>query len=411
MSGRLFSWPVIGDTLPSLMSFRTGIICSLWDLVDEGIDAVLDCVHGELGAGRVVLPLATGPVAQLRPRVSTGQRIFRTAGGIHFTAEPDRYEATRCKPLVADWLHGRHPADTVVGGCRDRGLELWVSLATSELGRMVAKHPEAAVKNVFGDCSQHRLCLLNGDVAELLRVLTLEVAERFEPDAIVLTGLMSTGLDWQAERLDGSPRFDVVGRLLAGLCFCESCRQQGATADVDMESAAHVTAHDLSSVLEGGPATEASIGAWLCSNPPAADWLAFRVTAILSWLTAVRAATRCPVYLQMELDDAATVAGLANRVELPTVQPRLLNLSDSIDPSKAKEQLAERLTGCDVESTGFVLPAFDPTAVDGRGLVQSLTAAAELGVPSVNLFQYGLLPRGRMQEVRQAIRFAGRSGN
>lgn len=393
------------------MSFRTGIVCSLWDLVDEGVDAVLDCVHGELGAGRVVLPLATGRMAQLRPRVSTGQRVFRTGGGTHFTAEADRYAATRCKPLVADWLHGRHPADAVVRGCRERGLELWVSLATADLGRMVAKHPEAAVKNVFGDCSEHRLCLLNADVAELLRVLTLEVAQRFEPDAIVLTGLMSLGLDWHAERLDGPPRFGVVGRLLAGLCFCESCRQQGGMADVDMESAGRCACDYLSRVLQGGPATEESVGEWLGSDPPAADWLAFRVRSILSWLAAVRAATRCPIYIQWELDDGATVAGLADRVDLPTVEPRLLNVSGSVDPPKTREQLAERLAGCDVESTGLLLPAFDPAASDGRGLVQLLTAAAELGVSSVNLFQYGLLPLGRMQEVRQAIRFAGRSGN
>lgn len=411
MTGHLFSWLAIGDRLSDLMSFRTGIVCSLWDLVDEGVDAVLDCVHGELGAGRVVLPLATGPVTQLRPRVSTGQRIFRTGGGIHFTAEPDRYEATRCKPLVADWLHGRHPADAVARGCRERGMELWVSLATADLGRMVAKHPEAAVKNVFGDGSQHRLCLLNADVAELLRVLTLEVAQRFEPDAIVLTGLMILGLDWQAERLDGPPRFGVVGRLLAGLCFCESCRQQGGKADVDMESAARGAADYLSRELEGGPATDSSVGEWARSNPPAADWLAFRVKSILSWLTAVRAATRCPVYIQMELDDRTTVAKLAGRVDLPTVEPRILNLSGSVDPPRAREQLAECLTGCDVERTGLLLPAFDPTAPDGTRLVQLLTAAAELGVPSVNLFQYGLLPHGRMQEVRQAIRFAGRSGN
>lgn len=390
------------------MSFRTGMVCTLWDLIDEGVEETLDCIHGELGAGRVVLPLATGPVVQLRPRMTTGHRIFRTTGGLHFAPDVERYHATRCKPMAADWLHGRHPAETAVQACRERGLEVWISLSVTQLGRMVVKHPEAAVKNVFGDLFTHRFCLLNGDVAELLSAMAHEITDRFEPDAIVLTGLCDFSSDWCPEAVDGAAQLGEVGRLLAGLCYCESCRQRGAQAGLDVDSAVRYTGQELARLLENGRTSDEPPGEWLESHRAVADWIAFRRGAELSWLAGLRSRIRCRVYLDLPVEGGSAINRSTGPVEDVHDQPMVLTVGHALDPVRAKEQLAELIQPYDVEQVSLQLPIIDPTAADGTGLVRSLSAAADLAIPSANLVHYGLMAQGRMQEVRQAIRFAVR---
>jgi len=56
------------------------------------------------------------------------------------------------------------------------------------------------------------------------------------------------------------------------------------------------------------------------------------------------------------------------------------------------------------------LNATHPSTPDGPTLVRNLTRAADLGIPSANVYNYGLLSPTRLNWVHQAIRSARRSG-
>ncbi len=78
---------------------------------------------------------------------------------------------------------------------------------------------------------------------------------------------------------------------------------------------------------------------------------------------------------------------------------------DSVDSAVAK---ATATTGAaELVELGF--DASPPATPDAPTLVRNLTRAAELGVRSVNIYNYGLIPPGRFSWVRQAIRAGGRT--
>mgnify|MGYP005863561923 CR=1 FL=1 len=87
-----------------MSSFEINLWCYPWDLVDEGIDRVLDRLQGEAGVTGVSVATHYHAVDQLRPHGSVAPRRFRSAGGAQFQPEAAAYAATRYRPVVAQWL-------------------------------------------------------------------------------------------------------------------------------------------------------------------------------------------------------------------------------------------------------------------------------------------------------------------
>ena len=58
--------------------FQTNVWCYLWDLVDEGIDGVLDRLKGEAGATGISVATSYYSVDQLRPHAGMLPRTFRS---------------------------------------------------------------------------------------------------------------------------------------------------------------------------------------------------------------------------------------------------------------------------------------------------------------------------------------------
>ena len=205
--------------------FQVNLWCYLWDLVDEGIDQVLDRLKGEAGATGISVATCYHSIDQLRCHPGVSPRTFRSAGGAQFQPDASSYEGTRIRPVVATWLGKRNPLAALADACQKRGLKLrgWTVCCHSSLG--VARHPTCAVKDVFGDPNPTWLCPVNPDVREYLRAMVDDLTRNYAFDAIEL----------ERPSFDANPHahahhkigFELgdVGRWLYHLCFCESCRQ------------------------------------------------------------------------------------------------------------------------------------------------------------------------------------------
>ena len=73
--------------------FRTNLWCYLWDLIDEGSDAALDRIQGDIGASGISIATSYHSIAQLRPHAGVLPRVFQSAGGIWFQPESSHYSA------------------------------------------------------------------------------------------------------------------------------------------------------------------------------------------------------------------------------------------------------------------------------------------------------------------------------
>ena len=114
---------------------KSYIVVYPWDLLDEGIDVVLDRLQGEVGVDGVSLWIATRAVTQLRVR-RVEPRCFRTRGGVFFQPSDECYAASQIKPPVSSWMQDRDPLAFVAKACVDRGLKLRVKLSAACTGRL-----------------------------------------------------------------------------------------------------------------------------------------------------------------------------------------------------------------------------------------------------------------------------------
>ena len=405
--------------------FQANMICHLWDLLDEGVEEVLDRLQGELGVSGVCVPVVCPPQAQLRCRPGAGPRIFRTRGGAFFAPQDAYYQATRCKPAASGWLKNRNPLQLVAEQCRKRKLDCRAVVHSSSTALLARRHAQAAAKTVFGDAWPERICLVNPDVQALLVGLCRDLAENYQLSAIELRGFHMGRI--RPDSLGFDPPFDLGpgGYALLQMCFCESCRQRADSSsevshDLGPESAARSAETRLRRILEAGPAT-GGLGLTpeqlLADDAPLREHAAGQWRALAGLLESICRECDCPVILHT-YDDL--IQGAARDHPLADGEPirgpaavlahvRSVSLSETEEVARTVVGLAGPGQGAEVEIRPYVGQPVDAEPTGAPALVRNLSRLVELGVRSVNLDDYGRIPEAAWPGVKQAIRFARRT--
>ena len=386
--------------------FQTNMVGHLWDLVDEGLEGVLDLLQGRIGVTGLCTPVTSAPVRHLRYGRDVSPRVFHTRGGVFFQPDKAAYENTRCKPTPAEWLKTRNPLAKLSHLCRERKLGLRVVIECTNIGRIASGDPHFARKNVFGDVSPSQMCPANPDVAEFIRTLAADVCRNYAVDAVELTGL-----DAIAPLADDPDHgLGPGGRQLMALCFCESCRRSAMAAGVDVEAAARSTAVRLDTVFRTGQPIESARGeltTLAADDPPLASFLGWYRDRIAELFGRLRNSSGVQVILHTRPmrteDDVWIDSGYTAKADAV--------ICDYAGWETASlERLIQRMRGTidDGQRLEVQLPVCPPAGGQAQTLVRNLTRAAELGVASANLDHYGRLPWDHVDLVKQAVRFARR---
>ena len=205
----------------------------LWDIVDEGSDAVFGLLQ-ERSITSISLACAYHAGKFLAPHNPKRKVIFLEDGTIYF--EPDASLFKTITPLVNSMVaHGHHYA-SVKKNAERYGLETRAWVVCCHNSRIGAAHPSAACETAFGDTLMHNLCPSNRDVRDYLRALLLSLAGQgvhtIELEALQFQGY-SHGSHHEREGIALPP--DI--RSLLGLCFCASCLHGARRAGVDIDEA------------------------------------------------------------------------------------------------------------------------------------------------------------------------------
>lgn len=382
--------------------FYVNMVSHLWDVVDEGLESVLDLLQGQVGVTGLCTPVTSGPVRHIRFSRDVSPRIFQTRGGVFFQPDKGLYENTRCKPMLSEWLRTRNPFAKLSQLCRERELGLRAVIECANIGRIAAHDPHFARKNVFGDVSS-QLCLANADVAEFIRALAVDVCANFSLDTVELAGLDVMPSDKDDPHHD----LGLGARQLLALCFCESCRQSATAAGVDIEAAARSTAVRLDTVFRTGCPLDPPLITLVADDPPLSAFLAWYNGCVTELFSRIRSSCDCRVVSHArsirEEDEAATNCG-----QLRGADAVVCEYTGS--ETAALERLIERMRGTldDRQGLEIKLPVHPPPN-DEQALFRNLARVAELGIASANLDHYGRLPWDRVDLVKQAVRFARRS--
>lgn len=388
--------------------FSAYLFCHLWDVVDEGIDAVLDRAQGQAGVQGISVATACGPIDQLRSH-PTGEpgtpRRFISQGGAQFQPDPGRYAATRIRPVPADWLRKRNPLRQLAEACAARRLGLRAVHTCCSSAPTVERYAHVCARDVFGQPLAPWLCPVNPDVREWLRGCVEDLARNYSFDTIELDQCCFPADDPLSTRQTGVP-LGPTGAYLSNLCFCESCLQMAARDGVDAAAAASVAAHTLEGILTGAPPTDLQPAAFVATQLPLAAFVDWRHRQITSLYEALRKS--CPCRLVLRCPEDPWGAGCDIPALAPHVDALLLSWREP-NPAQLPAALAPLVNIlADPARVELELSACTPPTREASTLVAVTKQAVDLGIRRITIGNYGLLPLARLEWIRQACRYAQR---
>jgi hypothetical protein len=197
-----------------------------WDV--DGDPAAADRI-ADLGITEVSLAAAYHDVRAVAP-FHPEHRIVTRAAAVYYQPDPARWGGMRMRPATSR-ESPRGSFERAARRLRAAGLRVsaWLVIAHNET--LGAEHPDATVRNVFGDPYPWALCVASPGVREYAATLAAEVASADDVDGIELEACGWYGFD----HLSGH---DKIGQALAGppldICFCPSCESAGAAAGLDV---------------------------------------------------------------------------------------------------------------------------------------------------------------------------------
>ena len=198
-------------------------------------DNLLDRVAGEVGIDHLTVPVVTGEQTQFRLSGGFETPYFHTAGGWHFQPQAGLYEASSIRPRTADWLGSRDVLSEIREQAAKLGLKLIFRVDLPLIRGLFESAPQVRSHSAWGDLPGFGPCISNPDYRELISATFADLV-RFNPDGFELDSIWPepAGLTFGIWQLDLLTQLGEPG----GMCFCPSCRQAAAKANVDAEAAA-----------------------------------------------------------------------------------------------------------------------------------------------------------------------------
>jgi len=273
----------------------TAVYLYPWDV--DGDPAAADRIAG-LGAPEVSLAAVYHDVRAITP-FHPGHRIVTRAAGSYYISE----RRSPSSPHQGSF-------ERAAGALRDAGLSVtaWVVVTHNETH--AAAHPDATVRNAFGDSYPWALCCGNPSVREYAQTTAAEVAALSCVDRVELEACGWFGFDHlsQHDKTGGTP--SDAARWLLDLCFCPSCERAFAAAGLDPDKARAA----VRDAIDGGTPLPAELDSALGD---------VRATLAGEFLRAAVAASDKPALVQTAPDVRAAGAN-------PGFRPEDLGIADGL---------------------------------------------------------------------------------
>lgn len=272
------------------MSYKA-IYTYAWDLAEAGVAAAA----GEflrLGLDTVTLAGTYHAGKFLRPHGSNGKVYFPEDGTAYFNADPSRYGAIKPVPnsLLAQTDILRELTDS-----SGMAVNVWlVLLHNTALGMA---HPDAVVRNAFGDPYYYSLCPSAPEARAYAVGLARDVTESYPVAGISVEAPGFTpyahGYHHEFALMKSNPWLENM----LGLCFCDHCVAAAERAGIDAGKLKAQVAADISAYLDSDidfpvDMAEAFWRADIVADGDLRRYLDFRNQVVTSLVAEIRAAVR-----------------------------------------------------------------------------------------------------------------------
>ncbi len=382
-----------------------------WDIIDIGVDEVLDEVMTEAKVGGLSIATAYHAGRFLQPRSPRRKVYFPEDGTVYFEPDAKAYRESLLKPVVSSVVsEGRDILRELEGRRRKRGFTLngWtVCLHNTRLGML---HPEATTRNAYGDSNYYNLCPSNPLNVSYLAALVKDLTSRYSLDSVELESpnFMGFAHEYHHEK-DGVGLTDY-GDFLMSLCFCDDCMKKARDCGVDAKAAQDTVRRLLDQVLEretpiSDPGFVARGIDGFADHAALRGFLAWRFTPVTELCSGLRAAASpsTAVYFLSLVTQRAWLHGIDIGAIGRVCDGLVVCAYDSPAPKVARD-IAEAYHTMPADrylSAGFRV--FHPETRGPDDLRAKVTEAVRVGAKGLNFYNFGLIPRARLAWVRAAV--------
>ncbi len=383
-------------------------ICHPADLEDEGIDAALARLRGEIGVDGIILRAATPARTALRPRVTGSPKIVSHESAVWFQPDAKHYAGTRIRPHVAHAIKSRNFLARICDAAVAQGLSVRARIDLFDSLPLAAKHPTATCVDVYGRPHESQLCPSNPDVREFAAAVVEDLCANYPIDSVEHSNV-EFGPFYTFPVLSSAFELGEVGTALLNWCVCPACRQR-AGESIDVSMVIKQSQALLSEIfhLKGMVAVR-----WpeiISDHVELAGYERMRAGAIASLVGMIRQRCNKPLWMQLtdflnlEIDYIHSVSKLCD--------------GNAIDPARlhpSREQSGvPRIAG----TTNIVLASIGtperasiecgPPKQGGGEFVSTVHDAARRGYAAIAFSDYGLAAEPQLEWTRQAVRYARR---
>lgn len=272
------------------MSYKA-IYTYAWDLAETGVRAAADEFRG-LGLDTVTIAGSYHAGKFLRPHGLAGKVTFPDDGTVYFNADASRYGAIKpvANPLLAS-------QDVLRDLIEQSGMQVNVWLVLLHNTRLGMAHPDAVVRNAFGDPYYYNLCPSAPAARAYAVGLACDVTEAYPVRGI---SLEAPGFTPYAHGYHHEFALVKSNRWLEnqlGLCFCGHCVAGAQKAGIDALGLKAAVAADVEAYLDTDidyppDMAEAFWCADVAADGPLRRFIEFRQGVVTSLVAEIRAAVR-----------------------------------------------------------------------------------------------------------------------
>lgn len=369
-----------------------------WDIIDEGVDTVADRLT-TVGVSEVNVATNYHSIQTFNPHNPARRTFFSHASAYFHPGD----EYGRLKPIPNEMMGDDDWLATIDKGLRDTPLDLnsWtIGCHNSRLGE--ANH-DLTLESPHGDSLIFGLCPSQPAVREYLVSLLRDLDSRADFTRIELETFdyfHGRGFGWHHDKFH--TQLGELGEFLFGLCFCESCRERGEDAGIDVEQAQQEAADTIDALAESHLPHDVAPGDWLIDHPEVLEYAQLRCQGLGELYGDLAAATDADLGAYIGMFDMETSwrQGLSlDRLEKHLDYYKVIAYGSGAAEAVRPVRKAKQLT--DAELHAGVLPGH-PHVHDEGTLIDIVGSLEEEGVSRCSFYNYGLLPNRNIDWIESA---------
>lgn len=220
------------------------VVASLyaWDLLDEGLEHILDVLEAETLTNSVYLVALMHdekrPLTDFYYPHNPKRKVYWTEDSrAYWRPNPDAYQNSRIKPRTTDnpELQGRDWLQELVAEARRRGMTVGAELSHTwvDKERTRTDLADCVQRDIYGGLFDQQICFNNPDVRAYGIALYVDLASNYDIDFVqtCVRGFNPGRLQPWTDT--NSPELQRLTGIALGGCFCEHCQVAAERRGID----------------------------------------------------------------------------------------------------------------------------------------------------------------------------------